>query len=238
MRRRRTKYQWFGPLGLVGPAADDTDSTNGRAGSLQVPNNGTTNSTVVPVLPDFQAEDVGVSGPMGYLQNNDYVIKRIVGKLFLSLSQLSASDTIPAALVGAGLFVARAAESDVAPDIPIGATSAGLVTAEYGPLRDENAAQPWIWRRVWVLGQQGYTGSANVNTFPQNNANYGSIQDGPHIDAKTARHVNKEERLWFVISARSYPVTTAVVGNVQTVQWHFDGRFLGRMAKARNRGVF
>lgn len=238
MRKRKTRYQWLQPLGIAGNVFDENDDTVGRETVLLPWPNGTTYTKIVPLIADFPEEDIGAGGPMGYVNNNDYIIKRIVGKLFVGVAPSATGAS--GVLVAAGIFAARADSGFTAGagNLPIGATNTGIQndTYEYGPLHLVNSTQPWIWRRTWVLGNSGVAADA-VSRFPVTNAGYGSIQDGPHIDAKTARRVNKEERLWLALSARNMAVNSngAAPGAVYT---YFEARFLGRMARARNRGVF
>lgn len=237
-RKRRTKYQWFYPTGTVGPAADLEDTTNGREFSLNVPGNGTTAIRPFEMVTDAPPDDFNPGNPMGFYQNNDYFIKRIVGKFFASTSQL-AFDNPPGILLGFGMFIARAADDDQSPGVPVpiaGTTIAAQID-EYSPLRAENMSEPWIWRRVWVLGNALSTSSYIYRQFPNSNTSYGSVADGPHIDAKTARRVRQGERLWGVIAAKALPLNITHDFDA-IVQCYFDYRVLGQMRRPHNRSVF
>lgn len=244
-KRRKTRYSWLYNTGTTGPVADVEDDTCGRDfGLIAVPTNGTTALTIIDMLRDLPSDDFVAAGtlPLGVSQNNDYVIKRIVGKFFISVTQ----QVIPAiaqsaVLVGAGLFVARAEDADIAAgaeNLPIGA-AVGTGVDDYSPLRVENIRQPWIWRRNWILSNQltGAAPGSGLQSFPQTTAQYGSIQDGPHVDAKTGRRVKDGERLFAVVAARSYPLnSTADTSN--EVRAYFDYRVLGAMRRGHNRSAF
>lgn len=241
MRKRRTKYQWFLPVGTVGPGADTEDTTNGIERIISVPVNGTSAVQLTHLVMDQPSDDILPGQPMGFYSANEYFIKRIVGKVFVSLNQQANATTAQGVLVGAGLFVARAADDDQSPGVPvpIAGTSASAQVDEYSPLRAENIHEPWIWRRVWQLGNQLTTIAdfQGISLFPRTNADYGSVADGAHLDAKTARRVGENERLWFIVAARNLPLN-AVVDNVSFVRAYIDYRVLGAMRRTRNRGVF
>lgn len=140
-----------------------------------------------------------------------YRLRRIVGKFFATMdnNQPGAPDTQPiAALVTAGFIVLRV---DSATGAPLLAATAN----NYTPIGLDNTSDPWIWRRSWVLNHD-FSGHAaalqNQFQFPRTNADYGSVQDGPHIDQKTARRVSKEERLFFVVSTANMGANSTLVG--------------------------
>lgn len=239
MRKRRTRYQWLFNTGSTGPAAGISDTSSGREFSLAVNTNGTSVMQVTDLLNDTPGDDEPTRGlPMGVYQNNEYVIKRIVGKFFLEAQQTAAS-TGSAFLVGAGIFVARADDADRPggnANQPVG-FGAGTDTL-YGPLNTDVIREPWIWRRTWVLTNQLATGgNPSMGSFPRNTAEYGSIQDGSHIDAKTARRVKEDERLFAIIQARAIPLNGNAVASL-AIRGYIDYRVLGAMRKGHNRGAF
>jgi len=240
-RRRRTRYTWLPNTGSAGPAADTGDTTNGRDfGLINVPINGTTDLVFVDLLNDDATEEQTV-GPIGPIINSEYVIKRIVGKFFIGVEQGAGTDIVPAVLVGAGIFVARANDIDTSGGLfqPIGAVNTASGVDNYSPLRQETIREPWIWRRTWVLSNQLQTAAANsVNrVFPRSTAEYGSVMDGPHIDAKTGRRVGQDDRLWAVVAARNFPLNTTN-DTVTGVRAFIDYRVLGAGRRAKARSAF
>lgn len=243
MRRRRTRYQWFKQPGTTGPGADQEDTDSGFDIILSVPTNGTTICQVSNLLVDLPSDEFEGSAtlPMGAFTQNDYVVKRIVGKLFASRSQEGAvATTVAATLFGVGFLVARAEDLDQGggANQPIGASSASALVDNYSPLRAENIHEPWIWRRTWILANQAATNPVNgSNQFPATTAGYGSIQDGPHIDAKVGRRVRDGERLWVAFAAKNWPLTQTddVAASIEA---HLDYRVLGAPRKNRKRSTF
>lgn len=167
-------------------------------------------------------------------QQLSWRLRRIVGKLFIS-----ANFTVPdpqndsppeALLVAAGIIVRHVDET-------------GQPTADTpGILVDTlaNNPDPWIWRRDWIIANRNidnfgtdgtvFPGRTGLRTFPQNNAQYGSVKDGPHIDQKTNRVIGPEERLFVHVTAWELPFVptrnfTATVG--ATVYANMQYRVLG-----------
>jgi len=240
VRKRRTKYQWFTPIGVVGPAGAEGDTSAARD-VLQIAGaNGQTTISIIDWLPDFPGPEIipGVQQTsMAMVQGNDYFIKRIVGKFFCSCEQ-SQADTIPSVWVGAGFFVARSDDND-AVGLPIGASTAALQVENYSPLRQENNNEPWLWRRTWLLGNNvGTTGLRGTDLYPRTTADYHSVADGPHIDARTARRVHSDERLYFAVATRSYPLNDLTHQAGLNMQWMLECRVLGAMRKTRGKGSF
>jgi len=248
-RKRRTKYHWLYNTGSTGPTADTEDTTSGLDWVLTVPVNGTTTIQIQDLVMDRPSDDIlnqlgtGVA-TMGMVNNNDYFIKRIVGKWLLAIQQNNdgaANGRAGSALVTAGMFVARAGDEDDgagAENFPIQAFAAAGAINNYSPLRPENIREPWIWRRTWLLGNRAQEPAANPGFhFPESNTEYGSIQDGAHVDAKTARRVRDGERLFGVLVARNWPLND-VSTNTNVIRGHFDYRVLGAGRRSRNRSAF
>jgi len=187
------------------------------------------------VLSDLQPEDA--PSLRDATEGQDWLLKRIVGKLHIAAGQLvpGALETTPKVLrVAAGFFVGRA--SEVSPDVP------DMSNFEIDPFGLNNVRQPWIWRRNWWLfnglapdtAQSGIIGEVNNNLF--------SALDGPNIDSKVARRIRKEERLWFTLNAYGSDDFTRFPGVVYTnpglVQFSLDYRILGAMRKSSSRSTF
>jgi len=239
MRRRRTRYNWLPNTGTIGPSADVEDTTAGRDfGAVPIAANGTTSVAIVDLLDDESSEDIGTAQTMAAALQSEYVIKRIVGKFFAAVEQ-SANNRPKQALVGLGIFVARAEDPDSAAGnfVPIGALTQAQAVDNYSPLRQETIREPWIFRRTWILQNSLATGQLQDINYPQSTVNYGSVQDGPHIDAKTGRRVGTDDRLWAIMAVRSYPINqpNELAGSVIGF---LDYRVLGAPRRAKNRSAF
>lgn len=258
-KRRRTRYTWLPVLPQVNNLSGTDFYVQTREFNTNITAGGDPGLVIFPVTTDFSREDVNVGGSqvMGEILQSDYFLRRIVGKLHLSYSQDIAAYASnqppiwPAVLVTAGFFVARAASDATVGFVPIGITTG--VTIEdfnnYNPLASATVREPWIWRRTWTLGNNydafAFAGTLNSGEafFPANNANYGSVLDGPHIDAKTARRVKNDERLWFAVGIvpvlNSLPPGKDVPANANSaVYGTLDVRLLGAQRKAKNSGAF
>jgi len=69
--------------------------------------------------------------------------------------------------------------------------------------------------------------------LPKSNVLYGSVADGPHIDAKTARVIHRSERLFGVLAARRYMGDFDITPETQFTDTHvrllLDYRLLGSL---------
>lgn len=238
MRKRgRRKVNWFPTLGTESGFASDIAGFDFNIPTSAVPPLG-----IFPITYDEpQSEVLGSSDtPLVDIVGSEYIIKRLVGKIFLGLETSNAS-LGSAYLIGCGFFVARA-EDPPNQAGPIGyATEAATQRLDnYGPLRKRTIREPWIWRRTWILGtgpRLAGTGVFALDTYPPTNTQYSGLGDGPHIDAKSARRVGNDDRLWFAVEAIPYPGgSTDQIGT--TIQGYLDLRVLGSLVKAHNRSVF
>lgn len=231
--KRRRKYTWFPVIGTDGPSDDDFSA---RGGQLSVLADGSTSATIIPLVPDVPMEgteiDPDAAGQLVQAIGQEYVIERIVGKFFCAYAG-PADDTgviFPkTAWVGAGLFVARAADRQAGggQNVPIGAASLIEIQENYSPLSPEVIREPFMWRRTWILSsgrpvstpqslqnpfssspqQPGFVFADQSWTFnesaPRFNGRYGSVADGPHVDVKSVRKVGNDERLWLIVAVRT-----------------------------------
>lgn len=249
-RRRRNNGTWLPNTGsVVGTATLPV-----QAGALNVSITagiGDVTSTIIPVIYDRPAWDDQQSPntrSLGELIGNEYFLDRIVGKLFVQrLPNVGDNDDDigPAVYVKAGFFVARAGDpGSASADLPIGTTTATLIRDNYSPLDNDNVREPYIWLKSWILGAvPGYNYNppdlaAGFTSYPSTNVRYGSVADGPTVDAKTKRRIHQEERLWFIISAMNYPLGTVAPDlTQQSILWMLDVRYHGALRKARNTGT-
>lgn len=263
-KRRRAKYTW---LPVLGEAVADTvngtqinDSIGGDitqfAGTIPGTDGEVVSLIIRPLVFDAPRESSGVgidaTTPMGEFLQNEYFIKRIVGKLFLGiapLAELSATLAPAAAKITSGLFIARADDNDVGAGDPIGAATVPSRLLNYNPENAATAREPWIWRRSWILSSPAFNVDGTADTKkhgvtgiigPSSNAAYGSVLDGPHIDAKTARRVRQDERLFFAQAVRVFPLGGSAVSNEREleIKGHLELRVLGQVRRPRNTGAF
>jgi len=245
-KRRKTKYTWLPTIGQDAGAEAGVPDDAGFSFASAVTEKG--EDLVLSVLlvdEPFEGNDeasVSLADQIG----SEYYIRRIVGKFHASYSQLGqnvGNQIIPdSCLVTAGFFIARADTSNL--NEPIGAPTTPL--ENYSPRARQNIREPWIWRRTWMLGNNladgltiPPTGLVRGNCFfPATTAGYGSVLDGPHIDAKTSRRVRKEERLFFACSVFGGVTSGSVPDTPGLLQCHLDYRVLGALRKSVARGAF
>jgi len=264
-RRRRRTNTWFPTLGFQ-PTAQGTSAGSGRPFILPVNPDGDFNTLIVPIIPDTPVQagsfDPNEPGNLVRTIGQEYIIERIVGKLFAALEARRNAGNDPSvpvsALFGAGLFVARAADivtSTGAQDQqPVGADDASDRHQNYGPLALDTVREPFMWRRVWALGNRAFNdialasqvvsfNSANFTDprqgFPYSTAHYGSVMDGPHIDCKSSRRIRNDERLFLSLESVIFPANTPTpVNNQGNIAGYIDYRVLGRLVKSKNASNF
>jgi len=266
MRRRTSgrKFTWFPTIGTEVGAGEPPDQLAGRQFTIPTIVDGSINTAVTPITVDTPVDEsslgAGGSGDLVRVIGNEYILERIVGKLFAALQprRNAANDpSLPdSVLFAAGFFVARANDQDSGggSSTPIGSASIAERTANYSPLVIDTIREPWIWRRTWALGNTAFTdiqhasqivsfntvnsGNPGAN-YPPTTAHYGSVMDGPHIDAKSNRKISNDDRLWFAISVCHWPRSVGTsVNNSLDVEGYLDYRLLGRLVKARGKSSF
>lgn len=152
-------------------------------------------------------------------------LKRIVGKIHVGCIQ-GPNDDVWAIHVKCGIFVDRVKEDG------------SLANLDAWQLFNENGTQKrWMWRRSWVIGNTSNPGDYNPPgpLWPQTNAGYGSIQDGPHVDCKVKARVGYEERLFFTIQAIPVFFASVSPGTGTAFMYTTDFRVFGKVIQARGR---
>lgn len=203
---------------------------------------------VISVVPDFSIVEPTLSTEQtlhDQASGNAWKLRRIVGKLHLSTwNTVDGEDPVdgaqwPNVLVKAGFFISRAGDGNQ--------TQPELSAQESDPLGAGNAMNPWIWQKSWILSNPAVSSSSSQQfrsraQWPTNNTQWPSMYDGPHIDSKMQRFINKEHRLWFVLSATGYDQEfTAVTGSGSSqprVAGILDVRVYGSLARQRNFSSF
>lgn len=259
-RRRRSRGTWFPNIGSQIGAL--TENFMGRSFSIGAATNGSITTGILPLTFDTPFEGDRVSTGVDSLADiigSEYVLMRIVGKLFASYSNpqldgVGAPGGSPIYFT-AGFFVARPNDEAVGggEDTPIGSATEAERRDNYSPLEVDTVREPWIWRRSWILGVAGGRTSVssavspqaafsnpNLAAYPQSTALYGSVHDGPHFDSKVKRRVGQDDRLWFAVSTANFPFgATTVVGTTQgIITGALDYRIFGSLRKARNSSAF
>lgn len=151
---------------------------------------------IIPLVKDDNTDDVAsAQATLSDLENSGYRLRRIVGKIQVFCAQNTAADAADPTMfvVTAGIIVLKCSDG-VTPNI---------AAAAINPATLQTAEDPWIWRRQWVLSDEVGGQALGRNLFaPRSNIEtYGAgSMDGPHVDQKTARVINQDERLFLVIS--------------------------------------
>lgn len=265
-RRKRNKGTWFPVNGDVwtGEGSEYYDATaNAWVPGVPVARNEGPYNLVFPITQDytFNAAKFDSTNPndnpslRDYVEGQDYILNSLVGNCFVNCRRgIGQSPTTtydqtriwPYIQVTAGFFVARASDAD--PSLP------DLTKDEVDPLCGLNIQDPWIWRRMWMLGNPNagelqkvgtVGGTVDVYTEPRplitENWQYPSIA-GPHFQTKSRRRVRREERLWFSISAIGWNGDAIDVAGGTSEQPGFmfslDVRLFGKMVKGRNASTF
>lgn len=258
-RRRKTRYTWFP---LVGSAAnvEGTSSFNQLKALFSPPGNGEPVVAIAPLVTDVPLEgtDISSGNTLGQILGNEYFLKRIVGRCWVSVRQLADDPPVvinpKTFLIGAGMFVARANDSASGggENQPVGSASAQERLDNYSTLSLDTVREPWFWERKWVLntgqGPQPQIASTSPIHFgnqfdtPTSNIMLTGM-NGAHFDAKTARRIRQDERIWLSLSVRTIdnefdpPAAPNVAAN-NGVAVLFDYRVLGALRRARNRSTF
>lgn len=250
-RRRRSKGTWFPVNGQ--PVEEETDTTVVLSGIDTAFSLGQQflNGVIFPITFDSPQGEVDptdlVNKSLADQLGSEYLLRRIVGKCFIDIARGSEGQDqgdLDTAIVSAGFFVARA-DPNGENNVPIGvANNSALEWApSYNPLEARTLREPWIWRRTWILQDPYRPASTNAYpsfpAFPKSTAYYGSVMDGPHIDAKTARRVGQDDRLWFAVGAHSIPYNLEPSeGQEVLIGVHLDYRLFGSLRKAKQHGAF
>jgi len=254
-RRRRARYTWLPVLG-----SEQGIDTATYQDMFVAAVSGSTSTGCIPILQDPLQEDPAETGQsMSDIVGSEYVVRRIVGKVFAypegantGSSGNAAPAVLPALWLKCGIFVARAEDASSG-SVPIGYSGN---PNEYNPAAKENCREPWLWQRSWILSctrgfsqpNGDYGGEAEVAlaqnsvAFPTSTAFYGSAVDGGHVDVKVARRVGQDDRLYFIANVEVFsfdlgrgelPVNTTMGMNIR-----LDFRALGALRKARQKSSF
>lgn len=165
---------------------------------------GNRSDAVFPVVLDYQSS-VGISAPgvenLSDLYNSSYRLRRIVGQLHVSHVQTAIGagpfeDNPTAALVTVGFIVLRVNPESQEP--------LDAAASRYSLQSLDNTRDPWIWRRSWMLADRTLWAAnqlgGSAGAYLAYSGEFGDVRSGPHVDAKTARVISTEERLFMVVT--------------------------------------
>lgn len=170
---------------------------------------------------------VNTDASLSDIENSSYRLRRVVGKIVVAVGQgIATDDTDPTQFkITVGLIVLRVAQNDA----PLQAA----VTYDVTSLA--NTMDPWMWRRSWCLSDRspGQALTPNIR-FPISNVeNYsGGNNDASHVDAKVARIIGPEERLFLVATVQGLDGQSAAP-NPGLVLFIGDLRCLGTMRSSQ-----
>lgn len=240
-RRRGPRVVWLPPAttnriggtASIGTQPGAFDFFVGFAAGTIAP--GITSTGIIPLVSDIPTGEAQFAGlatnTLSDIYGSSYRLRRVVGKIFISCPQTqgTAQGVIPRYFVTAGIIVLR-----VQPD----GTPLQSVPGGYSPSIITSWADPWIWRRSWILDNGVEAGAVDLKSiYPETNTQYGSVMDGPHVDQRTARVVDEEERLFLVVGVTNVIVANAGGTAQSEVRVTGELRFVASMRKtAGNRG--
>lgn len=245
---------------------EDTTNFGGVTFEIEVPNNGAIGFIEFPLTFDFGQErtkafanEVVPTESLSDLMNSAWRLRRIVGNVFASYTPggTGANDrsgvTPPGCAFGVGFMVRNVDETG----LPAG--------SNVDLFNGDDYDDPWIWRRVWLLGQDAdntqqvadvagvpsllrrnlpFSGLGVYSdqqytfaTFPTTNVGYGYKDGGPCVDQKTNRLIGPEQRLMIHFATKAMPIQLQPYNGAPAsqVRGMYDLRLLGFMARATNR---
>lgn len=182
----------------------------------------------IPIVKDFFGQATGmltnVDSSLADIEQTGYRLRRIVGKLSFSVQQGAAQVAADPTLfhITAG-FIIRRTQDDGTSFASLSTNGSDIRVSSLDAQMD-----PWIWRRSWNLTDKGQLGAPtdiNSLSFPSSNDQYGGGNlDGPHVDAKTARVVGPEERLFLSVtvegvngSSQAAPGAILLIGDLRVL---------------------
>lgn len=249
-KRRRPRVVWLPVMGrdFFEGTEGGNNYGNGVGGSLTVVPDGAIYTEFQPVTFDYSnpssfEEGVDFRSLHDLTSGNSYRLRRLVGKFHAGIvvdANQGNFSFLPTVDVAAGFIINK---TDPSGNPLVSSSIGGADQTVFGPLSEDGAEDPWIWRRRWLLSSlipNAYFTAANAEqaanifgstnqqaVFPNTTAGYGSVQDGPHIDQKTARVIGPQERLFFWVQAR----VTAPDGSMYTptLLYNVDLRILASL---------
>lgn len=255
-RRRRSRPLWFPPVGI---RIRDTDSFTGAISfSIPVAPGGELTGATLPLTFDQGQEnrlsqELTQAITLSDLMGSSWRLRRMIINVWASFVtegqgalDFPAGTSVLSSLFSVGCMV-----------LATDASSAPVKAATINPLERDDYTDPWVWRRVWLLGQgaelrrttsvlgafEGVApNQAAVVTdeesaflqFPKTNLAYGFLAGGTHIDQKTNRVIGPEERLFLVFGTKQMPIQRQCA-NSALIVGAVEYRLLGGLQRSSNR---
>lgn len=219
---RRPRVVWL-PNTLefaVGP--DANQSTYGTViHDLVAPIAGDAVVSTHALVNDAPADPLLLTNTLADIEQSSYRLRRIVGKIWVGCRQSVAGPFGPTTVIATAGFIVLRVDAN-------GAPLAGT-PQPYGPNIIDTDDSPWIWRRSWIVADRAsdVSGAFLSGVLGSTNAYIGGVADGPHVDAKTARIVGHDERLFLVLSSTA--LIAGSEGIITQLRWVWDPRVLVSM---------
>lgn len=219
-RRRKPRVVWLNPASenrIGGTAvAGFTPGTGEIILEGLVPTAGQSVTGLAPLFGDQSSGSSQIQGTtfnsLADIYSSGYRLRRIVGKIYCGIYQNPATlGDAPEILLTVGLIVLRVQDD--------GSPLLSSTPEQYNPQAIDQWADPWIWRRTWLFGNASEAIAGGLNIYPEQNTQYGDIQSGPHVDAKTARVLGREERVFLVANALATRASTGPGAFVAPIYW-------------------
>lgn len=226
MRRRiKRKYTWLPIL--------PTDVGEGVPGAswfhntvLVDPAQDTAFTQAVEITYDETVTDAGSEGDntlRDRVEGQEFIIERIVGKVWAAVAQDTTSDNAWRVAI-AGFALAVLPTTNTGQQV--------LQESDFNPLVADNMDKSYMFRRTSTLWnnaqpQNGLLGPTNMQN------------DGPDygfVDARSVRRVHRDERIYAIFSVQFMEN----IGTPTETEWSYgyDLRILGAMRKAKNTSAF
>lgn len=235
-RRRRNRSTWFPVVPTYVGEGSGIGYTWFQYGQILPATYAASQAIATPLVPDTtitpEQTDGQYSSLRDFVEGQTWTCERVVGSIFCHCNN-STELGVGALICCAALAVLPIDVSDGSdPDVP------ELLNDDYQPLAAQNAYNPWLWRRTWLLGNPGLADTQEFAFLPTSNTYYGDMRSGTHLDTKgTKRSIQREQRLFLVTQ-----IGSANLGvdpdNGTNVHWTYDLRILGGMRTAKNRSTF
>lgn len=203
-RRNKPKVVWLPCTNVNSLDEGFGPNTTTQVVSTTIFTGGAGSSTTLemPVVQDGnQSDPLDPVASLSDIENSGYRLRRIVGKVYVFIGQ-AGTPTASLFAVTAGFIIRRTAENANTGANTGFSQANSLNPQSIDPQRIGNSMDPWIWRRTWMLGNNGAAGTTFADAPGTNfGAQYPGPLEGPHVDQKTARIVGQEERLFLDVSA-------------------------------------
>lgn len=224
-RKTRPRVIWLpgDPFFSVDAAALGHSTINVARNVVTALSPGITNTIVAPCVKDLPQNPLTPTNSLADIESSGYRLRRIVGSIWVNADQATVDDG-RAAIATAGFIVLRVDDATGLPLSPAANDS-------YNTDIIENQGDPWIWRRSWRI-ENGLSTTPLAGSNAANGAQgdfLGGNFDGPHVDAKTARVIAQEERLFLCLSTTVINAGSGVQGDDFQSNWVWNCRYLASM---------